>query len=202
MLYSNDTLVSFLLTPYMTSNQNLDATYRVMLADVFRANHDGTFESFRYKPEAATAALAGCEVRVGMSTNMEYFCSPFSGIRYGTRGGFADSLLQNRRAYLKVAGEIDAPTCLRLLYSINPATRLTAYEHWRRHAKAMAATQGQIESRMRKVFEELPRIETMTGCIIHEGDSRQVLESILQAKADTESKAEQLASPKAAPPHR
>jgi hypothetical protein len=193
MLYSNDTLVSFRLAPGIGPQQNLLAIYADMLGDVFRTNHDGTFEPVCYKPEASTAALPGCELQIKMSTNMQFFCSPFSDIYYGTRGGYLGALLPNRRAYLKVAEEIDGLTCLRLLYSINPATRLTAYEHYRRNAKAMAPIRDQIESRMRNVFEEVPRIQTMRGCIVREEDSRQVLESILRAKANPESNLERIA---------
>lgn len=202
MLYSNDTLVSFRLAPGISPNHNLETVYTDMLNDVFTPNHDGTFQPVCYNPQAAVAALPGCEVQPKMSTNMQSFCSPFSGIRYGTRGGYAGAVLANRRAYLRVASEIDGPTCLRLLYSINPATRLTAYEHYRRHAKAMAAIRNQIESRMRKVFEEVPQIETMSGCTVQREGSRQVLESILLTKADRESEVEHVASPNAAPPHR
>jgi hypothetical protein len=191
MLYLNDKLVSFRVAPSMAPDEKLDAIYAEMLGDMFRANHDGTFEPFCFGMEAATSALPGCEVEVKMSTNMQFFCSPFSGIRYGTIGGYTGAYLENRSAYHKVADEMDATTCLRLLYSINPATRLTAYEHYRRHAVAMAAVQSKVEGRMLKVFEEVPRIETLRGCIVREEDSRQLLDSILRAKIDTKFNAEQ-----------
>jgi hypothetical protein len=184
MLYLNDKLVSFRLAPSMAQHKELDAIYSEMLRDAFRVRQDGTFEPLCYGIEAATSALPGCDVEVKMSTNMQFFCSPFSGIQYGTRGGYAGGYLQNRMAFLQVADEIDATTCLRLLYSINPATRLTAYEYYRLHPATMAAVQRQVESRMRKVFEEVPRIETLRGCIVRQEDSRHVLNSILAAKID------------------
>jgi hypothetical protein len=188
MLYSNDTLVSFRLAPGMAPDNRLNAAYEDMIGDVFRSNHDGTFKPFYYNSEAAVAALPGCDAKVKMNTNMQFFCSPFSGIRYGTIGGYVGAYLENRRAYLKVADEIDGATCLRLLYSINPATRLTAYEHFLRHPVALKAVQSQVESRMRKVLEEVPRIETMKGCIVCQENSREVLNSILRTKSDTKSK--------------
>lgn len=184
MLYQQDKLVSFRVTPSVGMAKHLTPIYVEMLRDVFPPNADGTFESFCYNPEAAMSALPGSDTKAKMSGKVQWFCSPFSGIEYGTIGGYAGGDLPNRRAYLDVAEEIDGDLCLRLLYSINPATRLTAYEHYRRRPVALASIKDQVETRIRQVLKALPRVETMEGCFFKNAESQKVLEAILGTKLE------------------
>lgn len=177
MLYYKDKLVSFRITPAL--DEKLIGTYMGMLRDVFPLKASGDFQPFNYHPEGAVSPLPGCPVAPHLNAKMDVFCSPFSGIEYGTRGGYFGATLPNRRAYLAAANEMDDTMCLRLLYSINPATRLTAYEHYQRHKTAITTIEHQVEDRMQEVFKEVPTIETLHGCILTREDSHALVQSLV-----------------------
>ena len=56
--------------------------------------------------------------------------SPASGLYYGGRGGFSMNLLQNRELFMGLENKLTKELVIQLMYSINPASRLTAIEYY------------------------------------------------------------------------
>jgi hypothetical protein len=50
------------------------------------------------------------------------------------------------------------------MYSVNPASRLTAFEYYFNH-KSKFSHQAEIEAWIRKVYKALPMVTTMDGCM-------------------------------------
>ena len=182
-LYRNGKLVSYWVMPPIPDTQpTLGPLYQKMCSDVFPSGTNGTLTKYWYHREASEILLEGCPTKPAISEKMRFFMGPNSGTAYGVRGGFAATLLPNRRSYLEVKDEITQEICVTLLYSINPATRLTAYEHFLRHRKKFDTVADVVEKRMREVFAEKPKVTTLNGCIEGEEDSASLVERFARAK--------------------
>ena len=91
--------------------------------------------------------------------------TPFSGIMYGNEGGWG-STLENRANYLAIKGKITAEICRLLLYSKNPATRLTAIEYYYQHVDQFLKYRAEFKNRIEAIFTELPEVETMAADVV------------------------------------
>ncbi len=107
---------------------------------------------------------------------LAWLMAPFSGTGYGTRGGYAGGQLPNRRAWSSLS-RLDAPTCLYLLRSKNPATRLTAVETLRRHADAWQVDLAVLAPTFDLIYQNPATIQTLQGCIIRQISARQLVDA-------------------------
>lgn len=177
-LYWNGLLVGFRLAPYEELEDS--SLLASVLGHEFPKASDGSFGTYEYRAKGATDMLPGCPSGPELSPKLKHFCSIDSGVSYGIDGGFVPTTIGNRKAYYDAAPEIDGLTCLRLLYSINPATRMTAYEHFIRNESAYADWAEKIEKRMAVVFQELPVINTTKGCVTSPESSQFALKYMLR----------------------
>ena len=93
---------------------------------------------------------------------LEYM-TPNSGTMYGHSGGYPVNLLQNRRKFFEIRSSLTNDHVVFLMYSINPASRLTAIEYYLRHKDSFTNQQA-IEEWIEKNFTETPKVETLFGC--------------------------------------
>ncbi|QMU63150.1 MAG: hypothetical protein GKR88_01910 [Flavobacteriaceae bacterium] len=70
-----------------------------------------------------------------IDSDILFYMSPYSGIQYGCRGGFGNLILGNRCHYKKIASKINKENLFVLFTSINPASQLTAIEHYYKNKK-------------------------------------------------------------------
>jgi hypothetical protein len=87
--------------------------------------------------------------------------TPSSGTMYGYAGGGV--IMQNRKAFLQIKDSLTADQVVLLMYSINPASRLTAIEYYLQHEDLFSSRQV-IDNWVGVVFKATPTIETMSGC--------------------------------------
>lgn len=93
-----------------------------------------------------------------------FLMTPFSGLEYGTRGGIAGDLLQNRKEFLKLT-RLDEDTCVYLMHSKNPVTRLTAIETLMRNAVEWKIDLKKYEQDFQMIFRSHPSVQTLEGKI-------------------------------------
>lgn len=87
--------------------------------------------------------------------------TPTSGTMYGYAGG--GMIMQNRKAFLEIKDSLTNEQLILLLYSINPASRLTAIEYyWKR--KGSLGNNEAIDKWVEQNFKEMPTVKSMSGC--------------------------------------
>ena len=92
--------------------------------------------------------------------------SPYSGVMYEDSGGITDQPLENRASYQAIKSEIMPKYFDMMLYSKNPATRLTAIEYYVQHKQLFAKHKARIEKRINVIYKALPMVTTMKGCTV------------------------------------
>ncbi len=87
--------------------------------------------------------------------------TPNSGTMYGYAGGGV--IMQNRKAFLEIKDSLTNDQLVLLMFSINPASRLTAIEYYLKE-KERFSSQQLIDKWIDLVFLEMQKIKTMLGC--------------------------------------
>lgn len=180
-IYHNNQLLSFELQPQMPMEKQLIPIYKKFYEDIFEIDlKENKINPYRHNIFKVDIPLIGFESNLKLPKEIKYYMTPYSGIVYGYRGGRANSILQNRKLFISIAKGLNAETCLALLYSINPASRLTAYEYYLLNQDKFSKEEKEIiEKRMEIIFKELPDITTMYGCIRTMAKSRERVTSLL-----------------------
>jgi len=115
---------------------------------------------------------------LNVSSQIEYLMTPYSGIVYGDCGGIANEILENRNAFNEVKESITEDVLIYMLKAVNPATRLCAAELF--YSKNETFRQKEFIEKLIEInFNELPKIETMSGCTQYIDDARKVLNQML-----------------------
>ena len=180
-VYYNNQLVSFKLNPEMPDNKKLIPIYKKIYEGIFDFDLKNQVLPYYYDLAKVDSTLPGLQSNIEISKEMKFYMTPYSGILYGDRGGYANSLTINRKHFLTIAAELNANNCLILLYSINPASRLTAFEHYLLNIDKFTKEEKEIiERRMHIVFDELPSIKTMYGCMVTDVRSRDRVNSLVE----------------------
>lgn len=164
--YRNDSLVSYVIHPELPDEPTLQSTYTTWYAPRFRINAP-KLNAFYVNSTALSAPLLAyvqsTATEISTKAIREYM-SPEAGIVYGYAGGESRQILENRAAFLDLRATLLPEQVVLLMYAINPASRLTAFEFYLRN-KALFSNQQQIEQWMEVVFRTLPKVESISGCI-------------------------------------
>lgn len=172
-IYYLDSIVSYTIKPRMPEEKGLIKKYKNWYQDSF------TFESgrilpFIYNSDNILQPLKEYNGKVTPQTVprkvLEYM-TPNSGTMYGYVGGYGGKLIQNRKAFIEIKDSLTNDQVIFLMYSINPASRLTAIEYYLKH-KDSFTNQQTLDEWIEKNFTEMPKIETLFGCIQELFDTR------------------------------
>lgn len=83
---------------------------------------------------------------------------------YGYAGGINGDLLVNRKNFKDIQKTLTTDQVYLLMFSINPASRLTAIEYYKKHQSEFANTES-IDRWIQVVYTEIPKVDTLMGCI-------------------------------------
>jgi hypothetical protein len=174
LIYFNDKLVSYKLNPQMPTDKRLTKRYKKFYSTLYRFDENNNAQDLYINFKEMAKPLDSL-TRVPSIKALAYLMTPFSGVVYGLRGGEASTILENRAAFNFVKDKLTPEDYLMLLYSKNPATRLTAAEYYYRNPDKLEKYKSEIESRIKAVYSELPETQTMNGCILTTGNSKKLV---------------------------
>jgi hypothetical protein len=164
-IYYHDSIISYSLKPEMPEEKGLIKSYKNWYQNSFSFEL-GKIQSFYYHLDSIFRPLK--EYNGTLTSNtvprkiLEYM-TPNSSTMYGHSGGYPVNLLQNRRKFFEIRSSLTNDHVVFLMYSINPASRLTAIEYYLRHKDSFTNQQA-IEEWIEKNFTETPKVETLFGC--------------------------------------
>jgi hypothetical protein len=172
-VYYDKKLVSYRLRAKLPYNNRLTNRYLKMYARLFTVKGQ-TIQPVYYGLKDVSDHLKGTSLTTD-NGSIQYLMSPFSGTTYGDRGGYSGSLLENRANYISIKKLMTPQVCELLLYSKNPATRLCAAEYYYQHLQQFKPYKAVFEKRIEAIYKELPEVDTMSGCIGMNGNSRELV---------------------------
>ena len=176
-IYKDKKLVSYILKPQMPNESRLTKRYLSFYEGLFEIKNSqpqDLYCGYKY----VTKPRGNIDNVLNVSSQIEYFMTPYSGVVYGDSGGIANEILDNRTAFNEVKESITEDVLIYILKSVNPATRLCAAELFNSKYETFEQ-KDLIENLIEMNFKELPQIETMSGCVQHIDDARKVLNQML-----------------------
>jgi hypothetical protein len=159
-------IVSYQLHSRPPSRKELKEQYKQLFANLLPIDSAGLY-FYKFKEGEILKPLHNYKVAVAqpIPLNLLTLMSPTSGTMYGIGGGMPPSMLYNRKAFNAIKDKLSNDEVVTLMYAINPATRLMAFEFYRRNRNRFRS-KGDIEAWMIKVYKEKPSIETISGCFV------------------------------------
>jgi len=182
IIYKDDKPISYKLMQDMPREEELQARYIELYKGMFAVvNHQ--VEPLYYNLEEMKKPLDGCDMQMSVTPEIEEYMTPYSGVMYGDRGGYANSLLRNRALYLSIKDSLNKEGHKYLLCSKNPASRLTGVEYFYSNNLIEELSPKTI-SRIEEVFSETPTITTMMGCMVTQTDSKAVVKELSERETE------------------
>ncbi len=159
-------IVSYQLYSQATTKKELKQQYRQMLASLLPIDSGGIYY-YKYHVDELLKPVANYNNAPGehISTRHLTLMSPTDGIMYGYGGGPTPTMLYNRRIFNNAKDRLNNSEIIALMYAINPATRLMAFEYYLKYRKRFTNHKA-IEAWMQEVYKNKPFIETISGCFI------------------------------------
>ena len=159
--YYHDSIVSYSITPKLPDEIVLQKRYKKWYGNYFKYTQAG-IQPININEVAILHPLkeyTGTEKNI--KPDLINYMTPNSGTMYGYSGGGV--IMHNRKAYLRIKNDLTSEQVVLLMYSLNPASRLTAIEFYLDH-KEMFLEQQAIDNWIEIVFSEKREIKTMSGC--------------------------------------
>jgi hypothetical protein len=159
--YYNDTLVSYSLTPQLPEERGLQKRYKKWHGDFF-AYSSSEIQIFSFDQSPILQPLiqyAGTLKNI--PEKIVNYMTPNSGTMYGYAGG--GTIMQNRKAFLEIKDSLTKDQVILLMYSINPASRLTAIEYYWKHKDSFGNSEA-IDKWIDQIFKQMPTVKSMSGC--------------------------------------
>lgn len=177
LVYKDKKLVSYLLKPQMPTDSRLTKRYLSFYEGMFEIENQQVKKLY-FGFKNVSKPLGDIVNEFNVSSQIEYFMTPYSGVIYGDYGGIANEILENRNTFNIVKDSINEDILIFLLKSINPATRLCAAELF--YLKKETFNQIDLIEKLIEInYKELPEIETMGGCTIYIDDAKKVLDLMI-----------------------
>ncbi len=162
-IYHNNELVSYRLEAQMPSDNRLTKVYKKFYSPLFKINKYDLSEPLYYRYGEMIKPLNDINRQMPLNKDIQFYMTPYSGTMYGDYGGIGSSeMLDNRKNYIAIKNQITPEVCRLLLYSKNPATRLSAVEYYYQHVKLFSISKKEFEDRIRIIYHELPIVSTMS----------------------------------------
>ena len=159
--YYNDNIVSYSLTPQLPSNQWQQRIYKKWYNNYFDYSATGILP-FKYNENAILRPLKNYAGNVeSTESKILQYMTPNSGTMFGKYGGGV--MLENWKSFLEIKDSLTNDQVILLMYSINPASRLTAIEHYLQYINKFGDNLV-VDQWIKQNFVELPKINIMYGC--------------------------------------
>ena len=172
-IYYNDSIVSYYIIPQIPEEKELINRYKKWYQNSFTFEKDN-IQAFAYKEEGILKPLKEYIGTLSSKTvprKILDYMTPNSGTIYGYSGGYSSTILQNRKAFFEIKDSLTTDQVTLLMYSINPASRFTAFEYYLRHGERFT-NQQILDEWMEINFAETPEIRTLLGCLVKTMDTR------------------------------
>ncbi len=181
--YFKDTIKTYILYAYLPHEDELIDEYKSTYLKFLPIVDNGKY-SFKYNEQAILHPIDeffSSKQTLDTSSNILGYMSPASGIIYGYAGGIANMTLQNRSLFNDVKANLRPNQVIEIMYSINPASRLTAIEYYLKNKKKFT-NKILIDRWIEKVYKEFPKVETMSGCLGYQENSKKLVEMFSKFK--------------------
>jgi hypothetical protein len=157
--------VSFVLKPRLPKNESKKKKYLAWYNNKFDVTKDLELKPKYYNYVVFQSPLKEYKGTLFTDDQIGFYMSPESGLYYGGRGGFSMNLLQNRELFMGLENKLTKKLVIQLMYSKNPASRLTAIEYFYKHPEMFKKEKSELNNWIEIVFKQVPYIKTLNGCI-------------------------------------
>ncbi len=126
----------------------------------FRSNQNEYLFYFGYNE--VCAPFSKSENLNESEKDLQYYTTPFSGIRYGCRGGYTNGILKNRCIFKKIIHKrfLLEEELIYILKSVNLASRLTAIEYYTRNISSYDSnTRERIDGIIKEIFLDSKKLK-------------------------------------------
>ncbi|HMK27247.1 MAG TPA: hypothetical protein VK483_14545 [Chitinophagaceae bacterium] len=189
LYYYNDNIVSYTIQPELPYQRDLKEKYLnwygrdYTLFDTVVYEYRNTkvekvvMRPFKYHEDEILKPLTEFvnKDEIKLSEKMLEYMSPGSGMEYGWGGGYPPTMFRNRKAFNQLKDSLTMDEARVLLYSINPASRLTAIEFYRKKDPTLLQ-EPDISCWIERIYEEVPEIFTLNGCLGRLQNCRELVE--------------------------
>lgn len=183
--YYHDSIVSYTISPDMPEEKGLIKRYKTWYQERFLFESD-KIQPLSYQSEIIFKPLkeyTGSLTPQTVPRKIVEYMTPGSGMMYGYSGGYGGGLLKNRKAFLEIQDSLTNDQVVLLMYSLNPASRFTAFEYYLKHIDSFSDQQI-LDELMEKNFMEVPTVQTLFGCIGQSYDTRALVNMYASMKTD------------------
>lgn len=178
-----DTIKSYVIKAWLPSANELEEEYRLLFSRFMTTDYDKSYV-FKYGEENILRPIEAYN-QVGktdsISDEILQYMSPESGLEYGYMGGYVNQFLKNRKRFLLLKKDLTEEQVKAMMYSINPASRLTAIEYYLKNKDRFKNT-NEINDWIEVVYREVPEVDTMNGCYYSKENSRELVAAMIKIK--------------------
>jgi len=181
--YFRDTIKTYFLETHLSDEVKSLNEYTQLLAKFLPLDSAKNY-SYRYQVENILRPIdefKKTQISISLSATILKYMSPMTGTWYGFRGGIGGELLHNRKEFFAISRKLTNQQVIALMYSINPASRLTAIEYYLRNMKKFKASNS-ISKWIEQVYLEMPEVETMSGCDLYKDSAKRLVENYAKIK--------------------
>lgn len=177
--YYHDSLVCYSLTPELPEERGLKKRYKKWYGEYFYYSNS-EIQTFRFNIEAILRPLKEYTGNLtNISPKLLNYMSPNSGTTYGYAGSMG--ILENRKAFFEIQDSLNYDNHFLLMFSINPASRLTAIEYYLKR-EFNIGDQKMLNSWIEQNYKEIPNVE-IGGCYSYLIETRSLV-YMLSRKTD------------------
>ncbi|NOW93842.1 hypothetical protein [Mucilaginibacter sp. SG564] len=164
-IFFKDKLISYELSSLLPFDSRLTNRYREICSLLFEPGNGYFTKPVYYKYDEMVKPLNTNTKQYTTDKKIQFLMTPYSGEIYGVYAfmGYSPILLENRRNYNAIKDKITPEIELMLLYSKNPATRLSAIEYYYQHPEQFIKDKDRYEKRVKAIYAESPLIETVVA---------------------------------------
>ncbi len=182
--FFKDSLISYVLKPELPENKRKKKKYLEWFSDKFEITDDLEIKPKYYNYDIFKKPLKEYKRELINDEQIAYYMSPESGLYYGGRGGFSMSLLQNRKLFIELESSLNKEAIIQLMYSKNPASRLTAIEYYLRNPELFIQEKEELDKWSEIVFMQVPFIRTLNGCFGGMENSKEITQRYSKIKIE------------------
>lgn len=173
--FHQDSLIGFTIFLSLPDHKRLIEKYKEWYKDKF--NLEEYSPKIYYNSELMDYPLLGYYGTLNVQEirkELKFYFSIESGLMYGLRGGYSNSILPNRKLFIGLLNSLTYEELYLLMHSKNPATRLTAIEYYLRN-KSNIDLEYPVDEWIEKVLRQTTSVDTLDGCLGSRRDPRLVL---------------------------
>ncbi len=183
-VYYNDSIVSYFLEPQLPEERSLKGRYKRWYTPFFPSKENEVL-TVKHNEDGVLYPIKQYDYSLNLKNvpdSVLKYMSPESGLLYGYKGN-SGYYFQNRQAFINIKKHLNTESVILLMYSINPASRLTAIEYYLNHKQDFSET-NKIDNWVETIFKKFPQTNTLRGCIMGPVDTRQLVDNMRKIVED------------------